>query len=79
MLPMIFAGANMLLFLSKQSFVASLLQSMSRYVLALFPAFIALGDWLSHRSRRARLIYIALSSTILIALSAAFSLWLFVG
>lgn len=74
-----FAGANMLLFLSKQSFVASSLQSMSRYVLVLFPAFIVLGDWLSHRNRRIRLIYIAISSIILIALSAAYSLWLFVG
>ncbi|HEY70012.1 MAG TPA: hypothetical protein G4O08_05445 [Anaerolineae bacterium] len=74
-----FAGANMLLFLSKKSFIASSLQSMSRYVLVLFPAFILLGNLLAQRSRRTRLVTIALSSTGLIALSAAYTLWIFVG
>ncbi len=76
---LIFAGANMLLFLSKRSFVASSLQSMSRYVLVLFPAFIVLGDFLSSRGRNTRLLYTALSSAALIVLSMAYGLWIFVG
>jgi hypothetical protein len=74
-----FAAANMLLFLSKRSFVASSLQSMSRYVLVLFPVFIVVGDWLSSRSRWTRLLYTVLSGAMLILLSVAYSLWLFVG
>ncbi len=74
-----FAGANMLLFLSKKSFVASSLQSMSRYVLVLFPAFILLGNLLAQRGRRLRWVYIVISSAGCIALSAAYALWIFIG
>ena len=74
-----FSATNMLLFLSKKSFVASSLQSMSRYVLVLFPVFILLGDFLAKQSRRTRLFYTILSSTGLITLSAAYAFWIFVG
>ena len=76
---LIFAGANLLLVLFKQSFVASSLQSMSRYVLVIFPAFVFLGDLLSRSSTRLRLLYVTFSGGLLIFLSVAYTLWMFVG
>lgn len=70
---------NMLMFLSKQSFTASSLQSMSRYVLTLFPAFIVIGDWLARQGPRARHVYIAASSAGLLIISALYTLYVFVG
>jgi hypothetical protein len=74
-----FVGLNLVLFLGKRSFTASSLQSMSRYVLVLFPAFVILGDWLATRSQRVRFIYLALSSAALVVLSSLFASGIFVG
>jgi hypothetical protein len=71
--------ANLIVFFSKHSFVASSLQSMSRYVLVLFPCFIVLGDWLSARPPGARFLYLLLSSVGLMLLSVLYALWFFVG
>jgi hypothetical protein len=70
---------NLLVFLSKRSVVASSLQSMSRYVLTLFPAFILAGEWLARRGSRARFIYAIVSSVVLVAMTALYPLWVFVG
>jgi hypothetical protein len=74
-----YIAINLLIFLSKESFQASSLQSMARYVLVLFPVFIALGDWLRSQNRLTRLIYTTISSTIMIALSTLCTLWVFIG
>ena len=76
---LIYMAINLLIFLSKESFQASSLQSMARYVLVLFPVFIALGDWLSSQSRLTRFIYATISATILIILSTLYALWVFIG
>jgi hypothetical protein len=70
---------NMLFLLSKRSFEASSLQSMSRYVLAFFPAFIVVGDWLAGQGSRVRLVYVAASCAALLTVSALYSLWVFIG
>jgi hypothetical protein len=75
----IYVGANLFVFLSKESFVASSLQSTARYVLALFPAFIVLGDWLGRQSRPIRFALIAASSSTALVLSILYSLWIFIG
>jgi len=76
---LLYMGANLLLFMSKDSFVASSLQSTSRYVLVLFPAFLLIGDWLSRQSKRSLFSYLSISSIFLIVLSACYALWFFVG
>lgn len=76
---LIYTLVNLTLFLSKQSFTASSLQSISRYVLILFPVFIALGNWLACQSQRVRFSYLTLSSVFLVLLSVCYSLWIFVG
>jgi hypothetical protein len=70
---------NLLVFLSKESFQASSLQSMARYVLVLFPAYIILGDWLGSRNRLTRLLYTTISSAVLLVLSALYTVWFFIG
>jgi hypothetical protein len=70
---------NLILFLSKQSAVASSLQSISRYVLILFPVFMILGDWLSRASPRVRFLYITVGSIWLVVFSVLYSLWIFIG
>jgi hypothetical protein len=70
---------NMLFLLGKRSFEASSLQSMSRYVLALFPAFIVVGDWLAGQGSRVRFAYVAVSCAALVTMSALYSLWVFIG
>jgi len=76
---LLFLGANLLLFFSNESFLASSLQSTSRYVLVLFPAFLLIGDWLSRQTHRVRFIYLSLSGSLLVVFSMLFALWVFVG
>jgi hypothetical protein len=76
---LVYVALNLATFLSKQSIVASSLQSLARYVLSLFPVFILAGDWLSRRSQRARFVYFAGSSIGLLILAAGYSLWWFIG
>lgn len=70
---------NLFVALSKQSFVASSLQSMSRYVLVLFPAFILIGDCLHGWRGQVRFAYLVLTGAALMTLSALYALWFFVG
>jgi hypothetical protein len=70
---------NLITFLSKQSFMASSLQSASRYVLTLFPVFIILGDWLARRGHRIRFLYLTLSTLVLMVFGVLYSIWVFVG
>ena len=76
---LIYTSANLLLFFSNESFIASSLQSTSRYVLALFPAFFIIGDWLNTQKQKTRFTYFTLSGCLLIILSMLFALWVFVG
>jgi hypothetical protein len=76
---LVYMAINLLIFLSKESFQASSLQSMARYVLVLFPVFIALGDWLRSQSHLTRLICTTISTTIMIVLSTLYALWVFIG
>jgi hypothetical protein len=75
----IYMGANWVLLLSKHNDLASSLQSLSRYVLVLFPGFIILGDWLAQRQPLFRFLYICLSAALLVVLSVLYTLWWFVG
>jgi hypothetical protein len=72
-------GVNLSIFLSKDSFIASPLQSTARYVLALFPTFIVLGDWLGRQSRPLRFAYVTISSSTSLPLSVFYTLWIFIG
>jgi hypothetical protein len=75
----IYMCANLAFFLSKHSLTASSLQSLARYVLVLFPAFIVLGDWLASRSQRVRFVYVLASSLGLVVLSALYAVGWFIG
>lgn len=75
----IYMLANLAFFLSKHSLTASSLQSLARYVLVLFPAFIVLGDWLAGRSARTRFFYVLGSSLGLLLLSALYAVGWFIG
>jgi 4-amino-4-deoxy-L-arabinose transferase-like glycosyltransferase len=76
---LLYMGANLLLFMSKESFIASSIQSTSRYVLVLFPAFLLIGEWLSRQSQKVRFLYLSISSSILVIFSSFYALWIFVG
>ena len=76
---LVYMTANLLVFFSKRSVQAASLQSLARYVLALFPAFIVAGDWLSRRGRKVRFVYTVVSSVGLLGLAVSYSLWWFVG
>jgi hypothetical protein len=75
----IYMGGNLAFFMSKHSLVASSWQSLARYVLVLFPAFIVLGDWLASRSARTRFVYLLASSLGLMILSALYAVGWFIG
>jgi hypothetical protein len=75
----VYTAANLLFFLSKQSFTASSLQSLPRYVLVLFPVFIMIGGWLADRDRIVKFIFILISSCCAIALSVLYTFWIFIG
>jgi hypothetical protein len=70
---------NMVVFLSRYSTIASPLQSMARYVLILFPAFIIIGDWLSRRHKRVQFFYCVISITILILFCGLYTYGWFIG
>jgi hypothetical protein len=72
-------GGNLAFFMSKHSLVASSWQSLARYVLVLFPAFIVLGDWLASLSPRWRFAYLLTSSLGLLILSALYAVGWFIG
>jgi hypothetical protein len=76
---LVYVALNLMVFFSKRSLVAASLQSLARYVLALFPAFIVMGDWLAHRGPRLRFVAVAASSSLLMILSVGYSLWWFIG
>jgi hypothetical protein len=75
----IYTCANLAFFLSKHSLTASSLQSLARYVLVLFPAFIVLGDWLAGRPQPVRFAWVLASSLGLVVLSALYAVGWFVG
>jgi hypothetical protein len=76
---LIYVSVHLILLLSKETFAASSLQSLSRYVLSLFPAFIVVGDWLAGQGPRARLAYLVVSGAGLLMLSVLYALWVFIG
>jgi hypothetical protein len=75
----LYTAVNLLFFLSKQSAIASPLQSLPRYVLALFPVFIMAGGWLSDRSQRIQFYWIMISSLCAMILSVLYTFWIFIG
>ena len=76
---LVYMLVNFALFLSKHSLEASSLQSITRYVIVLFPAFVFLGHWLTQQRKRVRFLYLSLSSSMLVVLSICYALWIFVG
>jgi hypothetical protein len=76
---LVYMALGLAVFFSKRSVQAASLQSLARYVLVLFPAFIVAGDWLSQSSERVRFIYAVVSSIGLLVLSVGYSLWWFIG
>lgn len=76
---LLYMGINLAFTVSIHTVRASYLQSLARYVLALFPAFIVIGDWLAQRGPRVHFVYLILSSSLLVVLSALYALWWFIG
>ena len=70
---------NVVFLLCRKAEDATSLRSFSRYVLVLFPAFLIAGDYLAHTRPRTRLLYLAVSSSLLIVLSGLYALWFFIG
>jgi hypothetical protein len=75
----LFQGANLLLFMSFNSFEASAWRSMARYVLSLFPGFLAMGYWLSSQAAAVRFIVMVISTSLLLIFSSLFALFWFFG
>lgn len=71
--------SNLLLFLSKIHHQASSLQSISRYVLTLFPAFWVIGEWLSRQAPLFRFTFLIASFGFLLIFSALYAMWVFIG
>ncbi|KPK95298.1 MAG: hypothetical protein AMJ88_01485 [Anaerolineae bacterium SM23_ 63] len=65
--------------LSRRTENATSLKSISRYVLVLFPAFLVAGDYLKQARSATRFLYLVISSSLLIVLSALYALWFFLG
>lgn len=74
-----YVAINLAFLLSKHSFVASSWQSLARYALSLFPCFILLGDVLSRAAPLYQRLYLLLTATGLLTLSALYALWWFIG
>jgi hypothetical protein len=70
---------NVVFLLARKAEDATSLRSLSRYVLVLFPAFLIAGDYLAHTRPRTRLLYLAVSSSLLIVLGGLYALWFFIG
>ncbi|MEW6567017.1 MAG: hypothetical protein AB1449_02395 [Chloroflexota bacterium] len=67
------------LLLGRKTEGAPSLKSLARYVLGLFPAFAVVGDWLASARPLTRFLVVTASSSALIALSALYTLWFFLG
>ncbi len=76
---LVYSLANLALFMVKHNLAASPIQSTNRYVISLFPVFIALGDLLLRLPERGRKLYVALSLALLVTAATLQALWLFVG
>ena len=76
---LVYMFVNIGFFLSRRTESAASLKSMSRYVLVLFPAFLIAGDYLKHARSVTRFLYLILSSSLLIILTALYPLWFFLG
>jgi hypothetical protein len=76
---LVYAAGLLLLILSKHSVQASALQSANRYVLGVLPVFFGMGGWLQMRPPAARRLLLAFSLGGLLAASAVYALWFFVG
>ncbi len=75
----VYYGSNLVLYLSKVHTEASSLQSMSRYVLTLFPAFWVLGEWLRNQKPLHRFSFLVLMSGLSIIFSGLYAMWIFIG
>jgi hypothetical protein len=75
----LYSGATLLLFLTKQSTAASVYQSSNRYVLSLFPIFIGLAYLVNKLPKKGRKLYIAVNLVGLLIVSALYALFIFVG
>jgi Gpi18-like mannosyltransferase len=74
-----YASVLLILFSGKHSLTASSLQSVQRYVLAIFPAFIGLSRITLKIPAWAQKIYLGASLTLAIIASTLYALWIFVG
>jgi hypothetical protein len=75
----LFQAANLVLFISFNAFEASAWRSMARYVLSLFPGFIAFGYWLSRQRTTVRFALMSVSAALLFLFSGLFTLFWFFG
>jgi Mannosyltransferase (PIG-V) len=76
---MIYSVGLMLVFLSKHGFDANPMPSMNRYVLSIFPAFIALAFLLVKSPPWSIKIYRLVSVFLLLLSSVLYGLWFFIG
>lgn len=75
----IYFASNLALYLSKTHFAASSLQSLSRYVLTLFPAYWVIGEWIANLSPRLRFSILSTSFGALMIFSGLYAMWVFIG
>ena len=76
---LVYSASLIILFLSKHSYTASAMQSSTRYVLAVFPAFIGIGQWMGQLSSRGQKIVRLTSFLLLLLVSTLYGFWFFVG
>jgi hypothetical protein len=75
----LYSGATLLLFFTKQSTAASVYQSANRYVLSLFPIFIGIAYLVNKLPERRRKVYVAANLAGLVIVSTLYALFVFVG
>jgi hypothetical protein len=75
----LYMGLNLLVTTSKVTTIISPMQSIGRYVLVLFPAFVMIGEWLAHTTPRKRFAYIAGSGSVLLVYCALYAVGFFIG
>ena len=76
---LVYIFVNLALFTSKHTLTASPIQSVNRYVISLYPAFIGLADLLLRLPPHGRRIYALLSLIGWLLAAMLQALWLFVG
>jgi Gpi18-like mannosyltransferase len=76
---MIYSAGLMLVFLSKHGFIADPMPSMNRYVLSIFPAFIALAFILLKSPNWFAKFYHLVSLSLLLFACVLYGLWFFIG